>query len=321
MEMFISCDWGVSALRLRLVDEKDLSVLSETESVNGILHTHDLWKKSGGNPQSRVPFYQAVLASQVKKLETGKIRSLEKVPLIISGMASSNIGMRELPYKQTPFRADGLDLQTEIIETNSSDHMMLVISGACTGEDLMRGEETQLIGCSGETDLGEEFFIFPGTHSKHVLVKDGSVVDIRTYMTGEFFELLSMKSILSGDVVAGKHAFNPGFSKNFKDGVVDSVESNLLHSVFSVRIKSLLGKQTKEENYYYLSGLLIGTELRELLTAEARYTIVADELLGEYYMGAFSQLGLNSVKSVDSARATIRGQYQVYKMSGLRKNN
>ncbi len=63
----------------------------------------------------------------------------------------------------------------------------------------MRGEETQLIGClkSGKQD---GFFIFPGTHSKHVEVEDGMVKDFKTYMTGEFFELLSQKSILLNSV-------------------------------------------------------------------------------------------------------------------------
>ena len=46
----------------------------------------------------------------------------------------------------------------------------------------------------------EQVFIFPGTHSKHVTVKNGNVIDIKTYMTGEFFELLSVKSILSATI-------------------------------------------------------------------------------------------------------------------------
>src|SRR5450432_1404958 len=124
-------------------------------------------------------------------------------------MASSTLGMVELPYKELPFLADGSDLRVETIYANGLfHHDVLLISGARTGDDVMRGEETQLVGCAlgagYATQAGEQVFIFPGTHSKHVVVREGRVIAFKTYMTGEFFELLSKKSILAGDVEAGE---------------------------------------------------------------------------------------------------------------------
>ncbi len=148
MEKFISCDWGTSALRLRLVDTDNISVLAEVVSSRGISGTFDLWKQSGKQESERLSFYQSILAGQIRKMEEQLNFSLQDMLLIISGMASSNIGMMELPYKEAPFGTDGQDLLVKIIEAGDDfKHTILMISGVKTENDAMRGEETQLIGC------------------------------------------------------------------------------------------------------------------------------------------------------------------------------
>src|SRR5437773_1001992 len=156
MERFISCDWGTSALRLWLVDTSAMNVLAEAESINGIAGTFELWKKNGEQENEKLSFYQSVLAVQIKRLETQLNLPLDDVPIVISGMASSSIGMLELPYKEIPFSVVGDDLNIEMIEATAEfNHAMLIISGARTADDAMRGEETQLIGCLNEIDKEE----------------------------------------------------------------------------------------------------------------------------------------------------------------------
>jgi len=316
MEKFISCDWGTSSFRIRLIDASSLAILAERSTEKGIASVYKLWDRHGEGERSRPLFYQAILAEEIEMMEREAGLLLKGTDLILSGMASSSLGMLEMPYKRLPFSTDGSDLLVKTFPaTTLFPYELTLISGASTEDDVMRGEETQLVGCEG--DLSEEqLFIFPGTHSKHILVKENKAIGLRTYMTGEFFELLSKKSILADSVDPGapdanKGLLGSGSLQRFGDGVIDGAYGNLLHSAFMVRTHRLLGTMTKEENYFYLSGLLIGTELGELAGSRKPLTIVSNEVLKNYYETAFRKLGLTGIRFQDAAVAAIRGQRKI----------
>jgi 2-dehydro-3-deoxygalactonokinase len=180
----------------------------------------------------------------------------------------------------------------------------------------MRGEETQLAGCVHPDDE-ERLFIFPGTHSKHVLVKNGWITDIKTYMTGEFFDILSKKSVLAVSVEEGDGLRNYKNNKSFEKGVADSTGSNLLHIAFWVRTNDLFDKLTKQENYYYLSGLLIGTELAEITgVMNKKITLVISEGMKQFYTTALKvqeiQEGKSSFAIENADMALIKGQLNIW---------
>jgi 2-dehydro-3-deoxygalactonokinase len=313
MEQIISCDWGTSALRLRVIHLADKSVLTETTCDKGILTVYNEWKQSGKNEEERLSFYQSILNAQIKKSEQQSGFSLDDMPVVISGMASSNIGMSELPYKEMPFSIDGNDLEVRVMSSgNDFRHNSFLVSGAKTSEDVMRGEETQLIGGFAKNEYEEQVYIFPGTHSKHILVKNNKAVDIRTYMTGEFFELLSKKSILFNDINNDTDLFSEEYIRSFENGVAESIDSNLLHNAFLVRTNSLLGKLSKEDNYYYLSGLLIGTELKELISTQLPVSVVSNQQLAKLYKVAFTRFGVNRLNFVDSGETVVNGHCKIY---------
>ncbi|MBA2561571.1 MAG: 2-dehydro-3-deoxygalactonokinase, partial [Chitinophagaceae bacterium] len=165
-------------------------------------------------------------------------------------------------------------------------------------------------------------YIFPGTHSKHVEVKNDKAVTFETYMTGEFFELLSEKSILSVSVEQGEGLQQPDNKLSFQKGVKDSINSNLLHNCFLVRTNDLLSKFTNQQNYYYLSGLLIGTELKDPMHNRfANFIIVADAPLSLYYITALDTLNLSYknilIKTFSAHEAIIRGQYNIFQLSAI----
>src|SRR6185312_11764655 len=125
-------------------------------------------------------------------------RSLQGVPLVISGMATSSIGLREIPHRPMPFALDGSDLRVERVQFESGKFgPTLLIPGVRTEEDMMRGEEVQVIGANARGEEGDATIILPGTHSKHVNVERGQAVTLKTFMSGEFFELLARHSILA----------------------------------------------------------------------------------------------------------------------------
>lgn len=310
MKYFISCDWGTSSFRLRLVENDTRNILAESRSAKGIAATHDLWKDSGGG--DRILFYTNCLLKPIEELEAKAGFTLDAVTVVISGMVSSTMGMIELPYKSIPFYIKKATLETHFIPaTDLFRHNLIVLSGVRSGNDVMRGEETILVGCSIEDTAQEQLFIFPGTHSKHVMVQDGLVINIATYMTGELFDLLKTKSILAASVEAGAVTVdNPWFKK----GVQDSVDHNVLNTIFHIRTNQLFGVLSKADNYQYLSGLLIGTELKDLLQLKyAAVTIVSEGVLLALYLAAMTALGLQNIcRQQNADEALINGQAFIF---------
>lgn len=290
MNIFLSCDWGTTAFRLRLIDSSDSRLISEVYSDQGVAKTFNLWQQSASDID-RLFFYKNIIAVKIREIEMRLSASLDGVPVILSGMASSSIGMMELPYKKLPFAVDGSDLITHIIEASEDfRHHILLISGVCSDDDVMRGEETQLIGCDATQD---QLYIFPGTHSKHIEVKSGNAVRFRTYMTGEFFDTLCKNTILAVSVNKVDELEKPPYLESFKKGVLDSKHSTILHHCFLVRTNTLFNKLTKEENYYYLSGLLIGTELCDLDNKKhQKINLVGNEIMVSLYSIALEYLGI-----------------------------
>jgi len=314
MEKFISCDWGTSAFRLRLVETETQTILSEIKTDQGIAATCALWKnnKTGINA---FLFYLGVISTNIETLEKQCINSLENIPIVISGMATSSIGMIELPYKELPFRTDGSDLLTHIVPpTQNFKHRMIFISGIKSATDVLRGEETILAGCNTASDEVEEIFIFPGTHSKHIVVKNGIARDFKTYMTGEFFDLLCKKSILSASIENGDSGAENEGNAHFTKGVTEGAASNLLNNTFHVRTNQLFKKMNPRENYHYLSGLLIGTELKDLLKQKySSISLVSSGMLGRKYFLALDALGLNkNLNQINADKALINGQSIIY---------
>jgi 2-dehydro-3-deoxygalactonokinase len=307
MKHFLSCDWGTSSLRLRLADTGDGKILAEARSGDGIAQTFEHWQQSGLAEDKKAGFYLDVIDRGVRELENKTGKLLKGLTLVLSGMASSSIGFIDLPYTSMPFNTDGEGMVMALISANQEFyHDVLVISGAKTDDDVMRGEETQLIGCiEPEQLVRNELFIFPGTHSKHVGVKNNEAVGLKTYMTGEVFSLLAQNSILKNSVEAG--SFD---AETFKRGLIDSATGNLLHLIFKVRTNGLFAICGKNENYHYLSGLLIGSEIRDMASTDAEaINLVCGDELGLPYQIALNELAQDKKLAVFSPdQATVRGQ-------------
>jgi 2-dehydro-3-deoxygalactonokinase len=312
MEKFLSCDWGTSSFRLRLVETAGARIIAEEKSDQGIAGIYDLWKQTRQPEDLRFSFYLDRIKRQVQSIEKGVNDSLDGFPLVISGMACSTLGMIDLPYSDVPFSTDGSDLVTKLVDAEDDfKHNIIFISGARTATDAMRGEETQLVGCFPDQ---EQVFIFPGTHSKHVTVKNGKVVDIKTYMTGEFFELLSQKSILAASVESNTDINLEKNGKSFEAGVKEGLYSNILNTSFKVRTNHLFHKLSQQENYHYLSGLLIGTEIKEIAGTDQGITLVCNSYLNFHYETAFHQLDKTmSLKIQNADEAMVAGQLKILK--------
>jgi len=323
MKTILCCDWGTTSFRLRLVDRDTYIVHAELLSPTGVAATFRAWKEQ--TEISRFDFYSARLKSSIQELAEKNAVNTDNIPVIVSGMASSSLGMEEIPYAVLPFNINGSQASVRVFEEyNGSNAPLIIVSGVRSNEDVMRGEEAQLIGLiqlnEVNLDENEEYvFVFPGTHSKHIEVKGGDMVDFRTFMTGEVFNILSEHSILKDSVLLDNSIklSDPAALKAFTSGVENSAESSILHTLFTVRTAQLFGKFSKEYNSFYLSGLLIGDELRQLKPDMNRNLVICSgKHLYEHYKIASDILRLTQKTIFIQAelidKATIAGQVQLF---------
>ncbi len=289
-EKFISCDWGTSNFRLRLVHTDSLVVLSEHTTHMGIKKRYQAFKAQDNRSQEQ--FFADYLLQQLDNLELGGEKDLV---IIASGMLSSSIGMQELPYSPLPLDFKGNDLISKHITLNNSPDIILV-SGAKTNADVMRGEETQAIGMSGHLpQKGKGLLILPGTHSKHISFDDGMFNTFTTFMTGELFEVIGQHSILAASIEPGK--WDISYRNVFLDGLRKGIENEQMASLFSIRATTLLHNTSAVQNYYFLSGLLIGGELAYLKERDEIVYLAATGITNNLY-----QLALESVLPAERIR-------------------
>ena len=124
----------------------------------------------------------------------------------------------------------------------------------------MRGEETQVLGML-EAMGGSGLACLPGTHSKWVNVESSRITGFTTHMTGEAFGALRGYTILGRMMRDG-----PSNGAPFDAGVRRARDpGGLLHHIFGVRAEVLAGRLAETEAAAYLSGILVGHEVRAAL--------------------------------------------------------
>ena len=120
----------------------------------------------------------------------------EATPVLICGMAGARQGWVEAPYLKTPTRLDALHEGAVRVDAGADIRILPGIAQARADRpDVMRGEETQLLGVLDPGFAG--LVCIPGTHSKWIRIEAGEIVEFATYMTGELFSVISQHSILS----------------------------------------------------------------------------------------------------------------------------
>ena len=110
-------------------------------------------------------------------------------------------------------------------------------------------------------------------------------------------------------------ASGPATQIAFKEGVKMSA-APILHSLFTVRTNQLFERYNKEQNFSYLSGLLIGSELMALKDINLPIVICTGDNLFDSYKLAVEALSFKNVSFTSPeliGKATVIGQVTVYK--------
>ena len=212
--------------------------------------------------------------------------------VLLSGMIGSRQGWVEAPYLACPAGAG--EIAKALVEIPYDWAQLRVVPGLSAVDasgvpEVMRGEETQLAGVLARVTNGLAWACMPGTHSKWARLEGGRILGFTTHLTGETFAVLRGHTILGRMMKDGTtvpEAFDAGVERSGEQG-------GLLHHLFGVRALGLTGRLSDIAGASYLSGLLIGHEVRAALsdTAGAVVHIIGAPELTALYARAIEACG------------------------------
>ncbi len=256
----IGIDWGTSSFRaFRLAD--DGAVRERRSAPRGIMSVAD------------GKFADVVHEFAGDWLKDGETR------ILLSGMIGSRQGWAESKALPCPAGID--DLAQALTPVPFDGAQVFIVPGLFTHDadgipEFIRGEETQIAGLLPV--IGDSGLVcLPGTHSKWASIEGGRIATFTTYMTGEAFAALSKHTIL-GRLMKGDEVDEAAYLR----GVERSADAGgLLHHLFGARTLVLAGDMSETATWSYLSGLLIGHEIR---SASTTYPDEVVHLVGEPHL-------------------------------------
>lgn len=299
-------DWGTSYLRAYLCKVTDLG-LSRCDTAIGL----GVLKVNGN--------FEGELFSRIQPW----VEKFGNMAIMMSGQIGSSLGWHETQYLPCPTQPSSI--ASSCYKFVKQDHCMAIIPGlSCSHgndyHDVMRGEELQVLGWLEQNpahQIGTHLVCLPGTHTKWVMIKDGEIQLFKTAMTGELFELLCNHSVL---IQPGKKEYN---FEAFEQGATYTLNSELgsfTHGLFSVRTKQLFRELPPKHAASYLSGMLIGSDVRAALNATEwrlseldNVAIIGSNHLSEQFSHVLTLLNVNN-QLYDVEECSIAGFSKLYKL-------
>ncbi|QIG92197.1 MULTISPECIES: 2-dehydro-3-deoxygalactonokinase [unclassified Bradyrhizobium] len=292
---YVAVDWGTSSFRLWLIDAVG-QALGERRSDEGMTAAAKNGSKTG---------FASVLQSHLDALGVAA-----DLPVVICGMAGARQGWVEAGYIDTPAHLS--DVLTHAVVVGGQARDIRILPGIAQRDakipDVMRGEETQLLGALGLDAPGEALVCMPGTHSKWVRLRGGTVERFGTFMTGELFSAIARDTILSHAVAGAAEAVD---GDAFRSAVAEAFAAPALSAnlLFRVRSRQLLFGGSAQAARETISGTLIGVELAAGLAERepaTPVTLIASGRLQQLYQIALERLSI-PVNIVDAEEAVRRG--------------
>jgi 2-dehydro-3-deoxygalactonokinase len=291
---WVAVDWGTSNLRVWGIDA-DGAIVTEASSDKGM----GKLERSGFEP--------ALL-----ELIGGWLPPNRKAVVIACGMVGARQGWVEAPYRQAPCKPVFFDIfgRPETRDSRLDVKVLAGIKQIAPSADVMRGEETQIAGFLADNASFEGTLCLPGTHTKWVKVGGGEIINFKTFMTGELFNLLATQSVL-------RHSLNDaGWDKAEFASVVASTArepDRFAAQLFSIRAGSLVAGLEPATAKARLSGTLIGVELAGARDCwlDRNLAIVGNGAQTDSYAEGLRALG-QSPRIADASHVTLAGLKSAY---------
>ncbi|MDA2811515.1 2-dehydro-3-deoxygalactonokinase [Nocardiopsis sp. RSe5-2] len=302
----VAADWGTTSLRAWAL-APDGAVLGSVRSPHGLRPVTALAAERGV-PAGRA--FADVLAEVAAGL------GADGVPALACGMVGSDGGWSPVPHLRPPLPAVPESFEPHRVP--GADPPVWIVpglrtspAGASGAPDVIRGEETQVLGALERLGRPEEAtLVLPGTHTKWLRVAGGAVTGFTTAMTGEIHAALMEHTILGDPARAavptdgGAHPDTTGaaFDAGADHGLAHP-ERPLAARLFSARTRHLDGEIGAHDVADYVSGLLIADETERMLalTRAAAVVLCADGALGPRYRRALERQGVRARLLEDTA--------------------
>lgn len=308
----VGIDWGTTSLRAYLIHAPGVVAETLEEAGSGALATAAMGADG----------FAKCLDSLIARGQSEEWRSSE-TPVILCGMVGSRLGWQEVPYCCSPVSPADASVAARSVQMMDGREA-LIIPGVShqanvgSAPDVMRGEETQLFGAVN-SEGSEGLFVLPGTHSKWAYASSTGITSFQTQMTGEVFELLQQHSILGKLMEPAQDdwaAFEKGLTRSALPGGV-------LGHIFACRTEGLTGAFAASSLPSFLSGILIGHELRESGKAgwscSGGVTIVGNASLCERYRRAFALVCGVTATVVLGQDAIAMGLWRIWQVTQQRQ--
>jgi 2-dehydro-3-deoxygalactonokinase len=294
----IALDWGTSSLRAYLLGEAG-AILEARNSALGIMRVE------GGK-----------FALAFEEVCGDWLAAQPHAPVLLCGMIGSKQGWLEALYCACPANASAIANSLAPLHLPArSAHIVPGLScrNADNVPDVMRGEETQIIGAIAPT--GSHLAVLPGTHSKWAWVEDGAVQRFASFMTGEVYAALTGHTILGRLMKMDAPHDAAAFERGARYGL--QAPHELLSRVFSARTLGLFNELGETALPSYLSGLLIGSEIGGAFPNPdiASVTILGNAVLTQRYTDAFAIAGIATRAGAPDCAAL--GLWRIAEAAGL----
>ncbi|MHC2334464.1 2-dehydro-3-deoxygalactonokinase [Bradyrhizobium sp. USDA 4454] len=287
----VAVDWGTSSFRLWLMSAGG-QVLGERRSDEGMTAA----ARTGFAP---------VLQSHLDALGVAA-----DLPVVICGMAGARQGWVEAGYIDTPAHLSDILKGAVAVSRQARDIRILpgIAQRDAAAPDVMRGEETQLLGALGLDAADAADVCLPGTHSKWVRMHGGTVERFATFMTGELFGAIARDTILAHAIAGAEDAVD---GNAFRAAVAEAfaAPARAANLLFRVRARQLLFGGSAQAAREAISGTLIGVELAAGLAERERATpvmLIASGRLQRLYQMALEALSI-PLTVMDAEEAARRG--------------
>jgi 2-dehydro-3-deoxygalactonokinase len=288
----VGIDWGTTNRRAYVLDAQGKLVRQHNDQF-GILAVE-------GD-------FEASLKNLLRKLD------LPQADVVMSGMVGSRNGWLQTPYLPVQQPISRLPQAMMQVDTALPDVRCRIVPGyqitdAFGTPDVMRGEETQILGAIA-MGAPDGWFVLPGTHSKWVKIDNGIVVEIITFMTGELYALLSEHGTLAGLMKDEQET-----PAAFEAGLKAAQHGGFTHAAFGCRALVVTDTMPAAHAASYLSGLLIGAELADIRQKTASQATATVQIIGSPTLAA------RYVKALEffDMRATVWQPDDVY-VAALRR--
>jgi 2-dehydro-3-deoxygalactonokinase len=294
---FLAVDWGTTNVRAWRLDEGG-AVLRKADFPLGV---------SQLGPGEAAARFESDIRPAL---------GAETAPALLCGMIGSTLGWANAPYLDCPVSL--ARLAGSLLEVAPGVRIVPGLTcGGLIGPDLMRGEETQVLGWQAADPArlrGSHLICHPGTHAKWVRIAEGAVTSFVTAMTGELYELLGSHGVLMFSPPPGDDDFD---AEAFDQGAAAAGDGGALASrLFGLRGLTVSGRLPAAAAPSWLSGLLIGAEIAALwplvAVADERVVhLVGSQRLCERYARVLTPRGVGC-EIADGETAAIAGLTRIW---------